>query len=93
VRFGVLLVRRVVVSEVSDLLEITGEESFKSACGFHLMHTGHSRDRSRKSNSPRRIRMQALDGAIASGGTSGFSEAFEQLDELLVTPGASVGRS
>ena len=37
-RFGVLLVRRVVVSEVSDLLEITGEESFKSACGFHLMH-------------------------------------------------------
>ena len=28
---------------------------------------------------------EALDGAIASGSTSGFSEAFEQLDELLVT--------
>jgi hypothetical protein len=36
---------------------------------------------------------EALDGAIASGGTSGFSEAFEQLDELLLTPDASVGRS
>jgi uncharacterized protein YndB with AHSA1/START domain len=36
---------------------------------------------------------EALDGAIASGATSGSSEAFEQLDELLVTPGASVGRS
>jgi uncharacterized protein YndB with AHSA1/START domain len=36
---------------------------------------------------------EALDGAIASGSTNGFSEAFEQLDELLVTPGASVGRS
>jgi uncharacterized protein YndB with AHSA1/START domain len=36
---------------------------------------------------------EALDGAIASGSTSGFSEAFEQLDELLVTPGASVGRA
>jgi uncharacterized protein YndB with AHSA1/START domain len=36
---------------------------------------------------------EALDGAIASGSTSGFSEAFEQLDELLVTPGASVGRT
>jgi len=33
---------------------------------------------------------EALDGAIASGSTNGFSEAFEQLDELLVTPGASV---
>ena len=33
---------------------------------------------------------EALDGAIASGSTSGFSEAFEQLDELLVTQGASV---
>jgi len=36
---------------------------------------------------------EALDGAIASGSTGGFSEAFEQLDELLVTLGASVGRS
>jgi uncharacterized protein YndB with AHSA1/START domain len=36
---------------------------------------------------------EALDGAIASGSTSGFSEAFEQLDELLVIPGASVGIS
>lgn len=32
---------------------------------------------------------EALDAAIASGSTSGFSEAFEQLDELLGTPGAS----
>jgi len=36
---------------------------------------------------------EALDGAIASGSTGGFSETFEQLDELLVTLGASVGRS
>ena len=36
---------------------------------------------------------EALDGAIASGSASGFSETFEQLDELLVTLGASVGRS
>ena len=35
----------------------------------------------------------ALDTAIASGSTGGFSETFEQLDELLVTLGASVGRS
>ena len=28
---------------------------------------------------------QALDDAIASGSTSGTSETFEQLDELLVT--------
>src|SRR5512134_995236 len=34
---------------------------------------------------------EALDGAIASGSTSGFTETFEQLDELLVTLGASVG--
>jgi uncharacterized protein YndB with AHSA1/START domain len=34
---------------------------------------------------------EALDGAIASGSTGGFSEQFEQLDELLVSPGASVG--
>src|SRR5215831_16348486 len=36
---------------------------------------------------------EALDGAIASGSTGGFSETFEQLDELLVTLTASVGRS
>jgi uncharacterized protein YndB with AHSA1/START domain len=35
---------------------------------------------------------EALDGAIASGSTSGVGETFEQLDELLVTLGASVGR-
>jgi len=35
---------------------------------------------------------EALDSAIASGSTGGFSETFEQLDELLVTLGASVGR-
>jgi uncharacterized protein YndB with AHSA1/START domain len=36
---------------------------------------------------------EALDEAIASGSTSGFGEQFEQLDELLVTLGAGVGRS
>src|SRR5215472_4905941 len=36
---------------------------------------------------------EALDGAIASGSTGGFSETFEQLDELLVTLGTSVGRA
>ena len=36
---------------------------------------------------------EALDDAIASGSTGGFSETFEQLDELLVTLGASVGPS
>jgi uncharacterized protein YndB with AHSA1/START domain len=35
----------------------------------------------------------ALDGAIASGSTGGCTETFEQLDELLVTLGASLGRS
>jgi uncharacterized protein YndB with AHSA1/START domain len=35
---------------------------------------------------------EALEGAIASGSTSGFGEAFEQLDELLVTLGVRVGR-
>jgi uncharacterized protein YndB with AHSA1/START domain len=35
----------------------------------------------------------ALDGAIASGSTSGFSETFQQLDELLLALGTSVGRS
>jgi uncharacterized protein YndB with AHSA1/START domain len=32
----------------------------------------------------------ALDAAIAAGSTGGFSEQFEQLDELLVTLGAGV---
>jgi uncharacterized protein YndB with AHSA1/START domain len=32
---------------------------------------------------------QALDAAIASDSTSGFSETFEQLDELLVSPGGN----
>jgi uncharacterized protein YndB with AHSA1/START domain len=36
---------------------------------------------------------EALDAAIASGSTGGFSEQFEQLDELLVTLGGSVGQS
>ncbi len=36
---------------------------------------------------------EALDGAIASGSTGGFSETFGQLDELLVTLGASVERT
>ena len=37
---------------------------------------------------------EALDGAIASGSTGGgFDETFEQLDELLLTLGESVGRS
>ena len=36
---------------------------------------------------------EALDGAIASGSTSGMGETFEQLEELLVALGASVGRS
>jgi uncharacterized protein YndB with AHSA1/START domain len=36
---------------------------------------------------------EALDAAIASGSTSGTGETFEQLDELLLTLGASVGQS
>ena len=36
---------------------------------------------------------KALDDAIASGSTSGTGEQFEQLDQLLVALGASVGRS
>ena len=36
---------------------------------------------------------EALDGAIASGSTSGIPEALEQLDELLVHLGASAGGS
>ena len=35
---------------------------------------------------------EALDAAIASESTGGFTEQFEQLDELLVTQGASAGR-
>jgi uncharacterized protein YndB with AHSA1/START domain len=33
---------------------------------------------------------EALDDAIASGATSGFGESFEQLDDLLVSPGTGV---
>ena len=36
---------------------------------------------------------EALDAVIASGSTSGTGETLEQLDELLVTLGESVGRS
>jgi uncharacterized protein YndB with AHSA1/START domain len=36
---------------------------------------------------------EALDGAIASGSTSGMGETLQQLDELVVTLGASVGQS
>lgn len=36
---------------------------------------------------------EALDAAIASGSTGGLTEAFEQLDDLLVAQGASAGRS
>lgn len=36
---------------------------------------------------------EALDAAIASGSTSGFSETFEQLDEFLLTLGPGVARS
>ena len=36
---------------------------------------------------------EALDEAIASGSTSGFSEQLEQLDELLATLAASAGGS
>ena len=36
---------------------------------------------------------EALDDAIASGATGGAPAQFEQLDELLVTLGASMGRS
>ena len=35
---------------------------------------------------------EALDAAIASESTGGFTEQFEQLDELLVTLGPSAGR-
>ena len=36
---------------------------------------------------------EALDAAIASGSTGGMSETLDQLDELVVTLGASFGRS
>ena len=36
---------------------------------------------------------EALDAAIASGSTSGNSEAFDQLEELVVALGANSGRS
>ncbi len=36
---------------------------------------------------------EALDDAIASGSTGGFSETFEQLDELLGTLRTTAGRS
>jgi uncharacterized protein YndB with AHSA1/START domain len=36
---------------------------------------------------------EALDDAIASASTSGIGETFKQLDELLVSSRASVGRS
>ena len=36
---------------------------------------------------------EALDGAIASGATGGMSETLEQLDELVVTLGATFGPS
>jgi uncharacterized protein YndB with AHSA1/START domain len=36
---------------------------------------------------------EALDEAIASGSTSGFGEQFAQLEELLLTLSAGVGRS
>ena len=36
---------------------------------------------------------EALDGAIASGSTSGMPESLGQLDELVVTLGASEGQS
>src|SRR4051812_30400869 len=36
---------------------------------------------------------EALDAAIDSGSTGGMPETFAQLDELLATLGASVGRS
>ena len=36
---------------------------------------------------------EALDAAIASGSTGGMSETLDQLDELVVTLGASFGRT
>lgn len=37
--------------------------------------------------------IKALDDAMASGSTCGSSEQFDQLDQLLVDQGASLGRS
>ena len=34
---------------------------------------------------------QALDDAVASGSTSGWSEQFDQLDDLIVTLAVNVG--
>jgi uncharacterized protein YndB with AHSA1/START domain len=36
---------------------------------------------------------KALDDAVASGSVAGMDESYEQLDELLITLGASVARS
>ncbi len=36
---------------------------------------------------------EALDAAVESGSTSGFSEQFDQLDEFLVAQGTGAGRS
>jgi uncharacterized protein YndB with AHSA1/START domain len=36
---------------------------------------------------------EALDAAIASGSTGGWSDQLDQLDEMVVTLGASSGRS
>jgi hypothetical protein len=36
---------------------------------------------------------EALDGELASGAADGLPEQLDQLDELLVTLGGSVGRS
>jgi hypothetical protein len=36
---------------------------------------------------------EAVDAALASGAVDGMPETLEQLDELVVTLGASVGRS
>jgi uncharacterized protein YndB with AHSA1/START domain len=35
---------------------------------------------------------EALDGELAAGAADGLPEQFEQLDELLVSLGTSVGR-
>ena len=36
---------------------------------------------------------EALDGAIESGSTCGFEETFDQLDQLITTQSAAIGRS
>ena len=40
-----------------------------------------------------RVVLDAHDAAIASGSTDGMGETLEQLDELVVAMGGSVGRS